>query len=169
MLPPPPNDNPCTMPPADAAEMQAQFAVLDACRDESQTDFGVRMDIKIWDALGDQCVGEGEVDVEHNLYRWLWLIESWIRCTCRELVHITPIRGYGIEAFDIGDLITVTAGTQVRGGFSGAQRVYEYTISWEEDGPLELSELVTARTTRACRDPPDLRADVCEDGCGARL
>ena len=40
------------LPLADATEMKAQFAVLDACRDESQTDFGVRMDIKIWDALG---------------------------------------------------------------------------------------------------------------------
>ena len=48
----------------------------------------------------------------------------------------------------------------MRGGFSGAQRVYEYTISWEEDGPLELSELVTSPNNEGLVDPSDLRADV---------
>ena len=66
------------------------------------------------------------------------------RLTPRELIHITPTRGTAIGAFDIGDLVAVSAGASVRGGFSGAQRVYEYTISWDEDGPFELSELQTS-------------------------
>jgi hypothetical protein len=32
----------------------------------------------------------------------------------------------------------------VRGGFSGAQRVYEYTITWDEDGVIELGEILTS-------------------------
>jgi len=102
------------------------------------------MDIKIWDALSDLCLGEGSFDPGRELYRRLWQIESWIRAQPRELIHITPIRGFGINAFDIGDLVGVAAGSQVRGGFSGAQRVYEYTVSWDEDGPFELSELQTS-------------------------
>ena len=124
--------------------MEAKFVTVDACRDQSPSDVGVRMDIKIWDALGTRCLGPNDVNQEHMLYQWLWLYESYIRCTPREIIHITPIRGYAIGAFDIGDLITVAAGPQVRGGFSGAQRVYEYTVAWEEDGPLELSELQTS-------------------------
>ena len=128
------------------------------------------MDIKIWDALGDDCVGEGGVNVEHALYRWLWLTEQYLRCSPREMIHITPIRGYGIEEFDIGDLITVTAGAQVRGGFSGVQRVYEYTISWEEDGPLELSELQTSPNNEGLSlTRPIFEPSLATDGCGARL
>lgn len=117
---------------------------IEDCRDDSQAAVGVRMDIKIWDALGDLCRGAQGVDPGRDLYRRLWQIESWLRCQPRELIHITPTRGTAIETFDIGDLVTVTAGSQVRGGFTGAQRVYEYTISWEEDGPFELSELQTS-------------------------
>lgn len=102
------------------------------------------MDIKIWDAVSDLCLGKGSVDPGRNLYRRLWQIEQWIRAQPRELIHITPTRGYGIGLFDIGDLVSVEAGSQVRGGFSGAQRVYGYTISWDEDGPFALSELQTS-------------------------
>jgi hypothetical protein len=117
---------------------------IETLRDASRLTYGVRMDIKIWDALSDLCLGEGSFDPGRELYRRLWQIESWIRAQPRELIHITPIRGFGINAFDIGDLVGVEAGSQVRGGFSGAQRVYEYTISWDENGPFELSELQTS-------------------------
>jgi hypothetical protein len=110
----------------------------------SQAAYGVRMDIKIFDALSDLCLGEGAVDPGRSLYRRLWQIEQWLRCVPRNLVHVTPIRGYGIGSFDIGDLVGVEAAASVRGGFSGAQRVYGYTVSWDEDGPFELSELQTS-------------------------
>lgn len=141
----------CTCISPDAAEMEAAFAVVDACRGDtlldtgSQAAVGVRMDIKVWDALGERCLGPGAVDPGRDLYRWLWLTESFLRCKPRELIHITPIRGNTLtSAFDIGDLITVSAGASVRGGFTGAQRIYEYTIAWEEDGPFEISELQTS-------------------------
>lgn len=110
----------------------------------SQAAYGVRMDIKIFDALSDLCLGEGAIDPGRELYRRLWQIESWLRASPRNLIHITPTRGSGIGTFDIGDLVAVEAGAQVRGGFSGVQRVYEYTISWDENGPFELSELQTS-------------------------
>lgn len=111
---------------------------------DSRGDYGVRMEVQIFDAASENCIGPDGFDVDRDLYRWLWLAESWARCQPRELIHITPIRGTAIGDFDIGDLVGVEIGSQICGGASGAQRVYEYTISWTEDGPLELSELQTS-------------------------
>lgn len=124
--------------------MDPPYSAVITQRSASQTAVGVRMEVQIFDALGDLCVGEGGLDPGRDLYRRLWLAESWLRSQPRELIHITPTRGTAIGSFDIGDLVAVSAGASVRGGFSGAQRIYEYTISWDEDGPFELSELVTS-------------------------
>ena len=105
----------------------------------SRNTYGVRMFIRIYDARGD------EATVGRDLYRRLWQIEQWLADQPLELVHITPTRETEIGTFDIGDLITVEASSALRGGFSGAQRIYEYTISWEaETSTLELSELQTS-------------------------
>ena len=108
-------------------------------RDSSQDSYGVRMDIKIWDAQGD-C---SSPVMGYDLYKRLWVIESRLRQRVHSLIHITPTRDAGILAFDIGDLVGVEISSAIRGGVSAAQRVYEYTISWGPDGPFELSELVT--------------------------
>ncbi len=99
------------------------------------------MDIQIFDAY-DDCMGVPIVGRE--LYRRRWQIESWLRAQPRELIHITPTRETEIGTFDVGDRVGVEATSAVRGGFSGAQRVYEYTVSWDADGVLELSELQTS-------------------------
>jgi hypothetical protein len=105
----------------------------------SRNQYGVRMQVRIYDARGD------EATVGRDLYRRLWQMESWLAAQPLELVHITPTRETEIGSFDIGDLIWVEASTAVRGGFSGAQRIYEYTISWEaQSSTLELSELQTS-------------------------
>ena len=104
----------------------------------SRNTYGVRMDIKIYDARGDEAI------VGRDLYRRLWQIEQWLRAQPRTLVHITPTRNTAIGDFDIGDLVLVEAASAVRGGFSGVQRVYEYTISWDEDSVLAVSELQTS-------------------------
>jgi hypothetical protein len=94
-------------------------------------------------------------DPTRHLYRRLWQMESWIRAISRELVHVTPVRisdntqlppgvnPVNVGDFDIGDLITVQAGPSLRGGFSGAQRVYEYTVGWDVNGIYEISEIQT--------------------------
>jgi len=141
-------DDPCfnggICPSPDAASMESAYTSIDACRTSSRSTYGVRMDIQIFDAASDNCVGPGGIDPGRDLYRWLWLAESWARCNPRDLIHITPTRGTAIGDFDIGDLVGVTIGSGVCGGISGAQRVYQYTISWDADGPFELSELQTS-------------------------
>ncbi len=123
-------------PPASATNNQ-----LGVLRGTSEAAYGVRMDIQIFDAY-DDCMGVGTVG--RDLYRRRWQQESWLRAVPREIIHVTPIRETEIGTFDIGDLVGVEATSAVRGGFSGVQRVYEYTVSWDSDGVLELSELQTS-------------------------
>lgn len=120
-------------------------ATLLANRQISRTTYGARMEVQIFDAADDDCV-PGFGTFGRDLYRNRWETESWIRQQPRELIHVTPTRETEIGTFDIGDLVGVEAVAAVRGGFSGAQRVYEYTTSWDEDGVLALSELQTSPT-----------------------
>lgn len=108
-------------PPASATNNQ--IGVQDA---SSRTTYDVRMDIRIFD-------GNGEVAVPRELWRRLWQTEQWLRAQPQELIHVTPARDQEIGTFDIGDLITVEAVSDVMGGFSGAQRVYSWTASWDAD------------------------------------
>lgn len=108
---------------------------------QSRQHFDVRMEIQIFDAVGDGTDCSESSNPGYELYKRNWQSEQWIRAQPRELVHVTPARDEGILEFDIGDLITVEANSDVAGGFSGAQRVYEYTISWDEDSVPALSEL----------------------------
>lgn len=103
---------------------------------DSRVQYGVRMDIRIYDQNSDDTAAK-------PLYWRLWQEESFLRLQPRTLVHVTPIRGLS-PTFDIGDLITVSAGAAFRGGFTGIQRVYARTIQWDEDGVVDLGEIVTS-------------------------
>ncbi len=124
-----------------ASSTNNQIGVLRAA---SEAAFGVRMDIQIYDSWDEDCYPGLGGTPGRNLYRRRWQQESWLRAQPREIIHVTPTRETEIGTFDIGDLVGVEATSAVRGGFSGAQRVYEYTVSWDNDGVLELSELQTS-------------------------
>jgi hypothetical protein len=116
---------------------------IETLRAAAQGQYGVRMEIKIFDAESENC-RDPAVNFSRELYRRLWQIESWLRAQPHELIHITPTRETEIGSFDIGDLVMVRAGAAVRGGFSGVQRIYQYTIGWDSDGVLALDELQTS-------------------------
>jgi hypothetical protein len=40
--------------------------------------------------------------------------------------------------------VTVTAGSVVRGGFTGVQRIYAFTVSFDEDGVFDIGELLVS-------------------------
>lgn len=135
-------------PPGSAANPLGQ-QILD-----SRADMGVRMEVRIYDAQGDES--DLGPDDFRPLYLRLWQMETFLRTIPRTLVHIQPVRQsddmllppdvfpVGVNDFSIGDLVTVTAGSLVRGGFTGAQRVYALTVQWDEDGVLELGEIMTS-------------------------
>lgn len=102
----------------------------------SRCDNGCRMLIQTYDDK------ENEANLAPCLFKRRWAIEAYLRANNHNLIHITPTRDTDIVGvFDIGDLITVEATPDAYGGFSGAQRVYEYTVSWDEDSVLALEEL----------------------------
>lgn len=102
---------------------------------------GVRMKVDIFDAYDDNCMS-GVNAAAHELYKYQWQTYSWFSAIPRDLIHVTPVPDVYIGCFGIGDLVGIEASSEVRGGFSGAQRVYEYTVSWEGTASvLTLSEL----------------------------
>jgi hypothetical protein len=112
---------------------------INARMNASRAAYGVRSEIKIFDGRADLTLAE------RQLYQQMWAGEAWFRAVPRFMVHITPTRGTAIGSFGIGDLVSVQASAAVRGGFSGAQRVYQFTTQWQNpDGPLEITELQTS-------------------------
>jgi hypothetical protein len=105
---------------------------------------GVRMKIDIFDAYDDDCI-PGFGTIGRDLYERQWQVFSWMSAFPREIIHVTPNPDTMIGCFDIGDLITVEAAPEVRGGFAGVQRVMQYTVSWEgTPSLLTLSEIQTS-------------------------
>ncbi len=132
----------CAGSPADAlrwtnwhANVVAQAGTGIGSQGNSRGRYGVRMDVQILD---------DNATLEFCLFKKLWLEESWIRALPQEMVHITPARDTMIGTFNIGDLVLVEATSDAAGGFSGAQRVYEYTISWDADSVPAIGELQTS-------------------------
>lgn len=110
----------------------------------SRQTYDVRMRVDIFDAYDDDCI-PGFGTVGRELYRRQWQAYSWISAQPKEIVHVTPVSGIYIGCFDIGDLVWVEATSEVRGGFAGAQRVQQYTVSWAgTPSVLELSEIQTS-------------------------
>jgi hypothetical protein len=72
-----------------------------------------------------------------NLTRLRWQMLTSMRVRGKTLVSITPNRGIA-PAFRTGDKIHVAAGTTFAGGFSGTQRVQEFSYRFSARGPIEL-------------------------------
>ena len=90
-----------------------------------------RMIVDIEDA--DDELGEDF----RNMTRLRWQMNVWMRVHGKRLVSVTPNRGIA-PAFRTGDKIHVAAGASFGGGFSGAQRVQEYSYRFSARGPIEL-------------------------------
>lgn len=76
-------------------------------------------------------------DTMRNLTRLRWQMLTWMRVRGKTLVSVTPNRGIA-PAFRTGDKIHVAAGTSFAGGFSGTQRVQEFSYRFSARDPIEL-------------------------------
>jgi hypothetical protein len=85
----------------------------------------------------DDSANDEEDDAMRNLTRLRWQMLTSMRVRGKTLVSITPDRGIA-PAFRTGDKIHVAAGTSFAGGFSGTQRVQEYSYRFSARGPIEL-------------------------------
>lgn len=121
------------VPPGTGLPDPPQSAIAAAIAD-SRARFFTRMAIRIFD--GD------ETDNLLSVYLRWWQMESWLRAKPQTLVHVTPDPGIK-PAFRTGDLIHTAATTQLRGGWSGTQRVMEYSYRWDETGVVRIAEPIT--------------------------
>ena len=138
-------DDPCL----DLQLGAANIAALQIKRLASRTTYGTRFEFQEFEVgtLAREQQPQGTcvfLDPTRSAYRQLWFWESNIRLMPRNLFTMTPTRETAINAFDIGDLVTVRCTPLVRGGFDGFQRVYEYTVSWDNQGVLALTDFVTS-------------------------
>jgi hypothetical protein len=115
------------------------LAVGEPARAQSEIDYGIREDTRVIDAQGDSSIGltAANTALPRELYLYGWSREAWIRLKPKLMVHLTPQPGT-LPTFKVGDLVMVSAGAAFGGGFSGVQRVMEYTYVWDDMGVVEL-------------------------------
>ena len=141
-------------PPGGDKDIVAGNNPLGQLRRDSIADYGELMEIRIYDDFGGDCDpndfdGTGPFTGTNNdfrpFYQRMWQNETLLRARPRELISWTPVRGFWPDPFDAGDLVTVQAGTRVRGaGFSGTQRVYEFTVGVDKAGVPSMDDIVTS-------------------------
>lgn len=101
----------------------------------SRTTYGYSQHIRIFDTPDAQVI--------RFLYELLWAKEAGLRAVPRTFASIRPERGI-TPNFSVGDLISVSAGSMLLGGFSGAQRVYEMEVECDYDGVVSVTEILTS-------------------------
>lgn len=115
------------------AQLPAKWLALgEPARAQSELDHLIREDTRIFDAQGDS-----NLSLPRELYLYHWTREAWVRLKPRRMHSITPEPGI-VPSFHVGDLITLNAGPRFYGGFSGEQRVMEYTYVWDSNGVVQL-------------------------------
>jgi len=105
----------------------------------SRATYGYMQDIQVHDTAED------EQTEARPYFEEMYANEAFLRAVPRLFAGITPERAYGSgPSFMPGDLISVNAGPQLGGGYSGAVLVYEYEISVDADGVAEYTQLVAS-------------------------
>lgn len=111
---------------------------------QSRDDYWVAMDIRTFDTAVDS--GTDAVDAltgTDAFYLRMWQAEQSARVGPRTVVKVTPVRGTE-PSFDVGDLVTVQAGAEFRGGLLETQRVYRLEVSIDNDGVVDLGEIMVS-------------------------
>jgi hypothetical protein len=103
---------------------------------DSRDAYGYMQEIRIFDDQDDE-------EDARPMFEEEWANEAWIRATEKQLVNIKPQRGTP-PAFGVGDLISVAAGTRLGGAFSGTQVVFEFEVTIDTDGVVEVSDIITS-------------------------
>jgi hypothetical protein len=108
----------------------------------SRSTYGYSQLIRVFDDVYESTDTDNRNSVR-ALFEEEWANEAWLRAVPRTFASIRPERGI-TPNFGVGDLITVSAGSQLLGGFSGSQRVYEYEVDCDADGVMSVTEIITS-------------------------
>lgn len=103
----------------------------------SRATYGYMQEIQVHDTHDD------EQTTARPMYEEMFANEASIRAVPRTFAGVTPERASGSGvSFSPGDMISISAGSKLGGGFSGAVIVYEYEISIDADGVAAYTDLV---------------------------
>lgn len=99
--------------------------------------YGYMQEIQVHDTRED------EQTTARPLFEEMFANEAYLRAVPRTFVGIKPERASGSGvSFGVGDLISVSAGSRLAGGYSGALLVYEYEINIDADGVAEYTDII---------------------------
>ena len=102
----------------------------------SRSQYGYFQEIRVFDDHEDaQAIRE--------LYEEQWNNEAWIRATPRRFVGIRPERGVS-PAFNVGDFVSMAAGSRLHGGVSGVLQVFEFEVEINVNGVVAITEIVAS-------------------------
>jgi hypothetical protein len=88
---------------------------------------------------------EDEQTTARPLFEEMYANEAYLRAIPRLFTQIHPERSYGTSpTFMPGDLISVSAGSQLGGGYSGSVLVYEYEVTIDADGVADYTSLIAS-------------------------
>ena len=99
--------------------------------------YGYMQEIQVHDAKQD----------ENNirfLFEEMYNNEAYIRAIPRTFVAAKPDRSTSAPGFNVADKISVSAGSILGGGYSGAQRVYSFEVSIDADGIGEITQITAS-------------------------
>ena len=97
--------------------------------------YNYRQEIQTKDEVGANTI--------RPYYEARWAAEAGLRAFPRHFYSVKPNRGT-FPAFRPGDLITIAAGAVLNGGFSEAQRVYEFEVLTDQDGINQVTDILTS-------------------------
>lgn len=103
-------------------------------------DGGQFMSIRAFDSVGTEST-------LRPLYMALYNAELGLRLEPRDMLFITPsIKPLFVPPsdFDVGDLVSVNTGAEFGIELAEAQRVYGYDKTWDRQGAVRISELITS-------------------------
>jgi len=112
---------------------------------DSRIDYGYMQDLRVFDDEDGDCddptLGANAV---RPLFELEWANEALLRALPRVFASVRPERGIAPTNFTVGDLVGVSAGSLINGGFSGDQHVYGFDFSTDYDGVDEFEEMLTS-------------------------
>lgn len=103
---------------------------------QSRAQYGYFQEIQVLDDNADE-------QTIRELFEEKWANEAWIRATPRKIVNITPERGVS-PSFNLGEFITMEAGSRLNGGFSGLVQVFEFEVDINVNGVVAITQIIAS-------------------------
>lgn len=101
----------------------------------SRAVYGYMQEIQIHDTKEDE-------NGIRPLFEEMFANEAYLRAVPRTIIAPSADRSESPPPYNVGDLISINAGSVLGGGFSGTFRVFEFEIAIDTDGIGDVTELV---------------------------